>query len=106
MPRNSPPSVLQVRRGRRSFEERGRSREHDSPFSTNRVPECLSSAALRSIQADPGRLELRVFLERMERFITPKSGFFISPERDVNVGAVVTVDPHASGAQRTRYAMG
>ena len=51
-------------------------------------------------ELNPGRLELGVLVEGMQRLVTTVAGLLEAAERRGHVAAVVLVDPHTAGAQR------
>ena len=58
------------------------------------------------LQADPGRLELRVLLQRVQRLVAAVAALLVAAERDGDVVLVVGVDVHGAGAQAAGNAVG
>src|SRR5437660_13273 len=67
------------------------------------VPVTADGKALREIE--PGRLELGVLVQGVQRFVAPDAGLLEATERDRNVIRIITVDVYGAGAQRARHAM-
>src|SRR5690606_30061250 len=61
----------------------------------------------RSIsQVDPGRLDLGVLVERVQRLVATVAGLLVAAEGGGHVAAVPVVDPDAAGAQAAGDAVG
>src|SRR4029077_19543726 len=61
---------------------------------------------LFAAEIEPGRLELRVTVERVEALVAPEAGLLVATERHRDVGGVEGVDVDDAGTDPTRQAMG
>ena len=102
-PRLRPRALLRQRRcGRGPRDRRSRRRRRPSPAA-------VSMSVMRRHspeQVEPGRLELRVAVERGEPLVAPEAGLLVATERHRDVGRIERVDPDDAGPDPAREPVG